>query len=49
MLDLSLIAPERLVKAPLCAGSGVREYWLCDVQANAVEVHRALPRNGGRP
>ena len=33
---------DRRLKAPLYAEAGVQEYWIVDLEADAVEVHRSL-------
>jgi Uma2 family endonuclease len=42
----SSIRKDRLVKAPLYARSGFREYWLVNVRARVVEVHRGPSPDG---
>ncbi len=42
----SSLRKDRLVKGPLYARSGVREYWLVDVKAKVVEVHRGPTQDG---
>ncbi|MES1200555.1 MAG: Uma2 family endonuclease [Pseudomonadota bacterium] len=37
---------DRLVKAPLYAAHGVREYWIIDLAARSTIVHRQLGANG---
>jgi Uma2 family endonuclease len=37
---VSSLAVDRGVKLPLYAASGIREFWLVDVEADAIEVHR---------
>jgi Uma2 family endonuclease len=37
---LTSLRKDRLIKGPLYAASGFQEYWLFDVEAKAVEVHR---------
>ena len=42
----SSLRKDRLVKAPLYARSGFREYWLFNVRAKVVEVHRGASADG---
>jgi Uma2 family endonuclease len=42
----SSIRKDRLVKAPLYAKSGFREYWLVNVRTKTVEVHRGPSQDG---
>ncbi len=42
----SSIRKDRLVKAPLYARSGFREYWIVNVPAGVVEVHRGPSPDG---
>ncbi len=42
----SSLRKDRLVKAPLYARSGFREYWLVNVRAKVVEVHRGPSPDG---
>ncbi|MGH7440055.1 MAG: Uma2 family endonuclease [Polyangiaceae bacterium] len=42
----SSLRKDRLVKAPLYARSGFREYWIVNVRAKVVEVHRGPSPDG---
>ena len=42
----SSLRKDRLIKAPLYARSGFREYWLVNVPAKVVEVHRGPSPDG---
>ena len=42
----SSVRTDRLVKAPLYAESGFEEYWIVDVAARIVEVHRGPMGDG---
>lgn len=42
----SSLRKDRLVKGPLCASSGFEEYWLVNVTAKVVEVHRGPSGDG---
>jgi Uma2 family endonuclease len=43
---LTSLNKDRNVKAPLCAASGFRDYWIVNVAEKVVEVYRA-PENDG--
>ncbi|MGH7272827.1 MAG: Uma2 family endonuclease, partial [Polyangiaceae bacterium] len=42
----SSLRKDRLIKAPLYARSGFREYWLVNVRSKTVEVHRGASPDG---
>ncbi|MBX3187861.1 MAG: Uma2 family endonuclease [Labilithrix sp.] len=42
----SSLRKDRLVKAPLHAASGFEEYWVVNIAAKVVEVHRRPGRDG---
>jgi Uma2 family endonuclease len=44
----SSLRKDRLVKGPIYAASGFQEYWIVDVDAKVVEVHRAPSGDGWR-
>ena len=44
----SSLAQDRLTKAPIYAAAGVPEYWIVDLRARRVEVHRAPDRKRRR-
>lgn len=45
---LSSAKKDRVVKAPLYARSGFREYWLIDIAASRIEVYREAHADGYR-